>query len=527
MNAVIYVRVSSAEQVEGTSLDTQEAACRDYARRHNLVVSKVFVEQGESAKYADRTQLLALLDYCKTKSHGVSVLLVWKIDRLARNVEDHFAIKAALRRHGVSVSSVTEPIAADANGRLLETILAGFAAFDNDVRAVRTVQGLKARLREGISPWKPPIGYLAPKNGKKTQPDRPDPVRFEPLQKAWALVTTGLYKQSEIVRQLRQWGVVGYHGKPFSSQALHKMLVNPFYVGILRDPWSGEEHRGRHVPMVSARDFAAVQRTLHRRGPHMSAKAAHPAFPLRGFVKCPTCSQRMTAAWAQGRRRRYPYYNCYSRSCSTRTRSYSAERVHDEFLRFLSTLSVPVSRTSSVLRALRCAFDDGRDIAQKVVAATAAEIATLTRERSELVSMRARGLITDAEFALQRDILSQRQAAFEEQDHHQLDDWRLSRLDEQELMAGLRTLPTLWAEVPDELKLVFEELVLPEGYNFGAVRTARVGLLFGALEHAGSPDSHLVDLTPTNLNQLMEQIEKLLEITQAVRRRTEQLKEAG
>jgi site-specific DNA recombinase len=159
MNAVIYCRVSSKEQVEGTSLESQEQACQEYARRHNLTIAKVFVEEGESAKFADRTQLLELLNYCRDRSRKVEILVVWKLDRFARNVEDHYTIKAALKKLGVQILSVTEPIQADPNGKLLETILAGFAQFDNDVRALRTVQGMQQRLREGIWPFRPPLGY--------------------------------------------------------------------------------------------------------------------------------------------------------------------------------------------------------------------------------------------------------------------------------------------------------------------------------------------------------------------------------
>ena len=57
MNGVIYCRVSSKEQIEGTSLESQEQACREYARSHNIKVLKIFIERGESAKFADRTQL--------------------------------------------------------------------------------------------------------------------------------------------------------------------------------------------------------------------------------------------------------------------------------------------------------------------------------------------------------------------------------------------------------------------------------------------------------------------------------------
>src|ERR671927_387423 len=96
MNAVIYCRVSSKEQVEGTSLESQELACREYAGRNGINVSRVYVERGESAKFADRTQLLELLEFCHERQNNVQVLLVWKIDRLARNVGDHFNIKANL-----------------------------------------------------------------------------------------------------------------------------------------------------------------------------------------------------------------------------------------------------------------------------------------------------------------------------------------------------------------------------------------------------------------------------------------------
>ena len=65
INGIIYCRVSSKEQIEGTSLETQEQACRECARSKNIKILKIFVERGESAKFADRTQLLELIDFCK------------------------------------------------------------------------------------------------------------------------------------------------------------------------------------------------------------------------------------------------------------------------------------------------------------------------------------------------------------------------------------------------------------------------------------------------------------------------------
>ncbi len=235
MNGVIYCRVSSKEQVQGTSLESQEQACREYARSKNIKILKIFVEQGESAKFADRTQLLELIDFCKENKGKVNVLLVWKVDRFSRNVGDHFNIKAMLLKYGVRIVSVTEPIDSNPEGKLMETILAGFAQFDNDIRALRAVQGMRRKLQEGIFPWKPPYGYKsATKNGeKKTQPDAQDQPLFGLLQKAWKEFATGAYTKAEIRRLTTSWGVLTQKGKPISNQSLDNFFRNAFYAGIL------------------------------------------------------------------------------------------------------------------------------------------------------------------------------------------------------------------------------------------------------------------------------------------------------
>src|SRR5580658_10402553 len=208
MNAVIYCRVSSREQVDGTSLESQELACKDYARRNQLEVTRVFVDRGESAKFADRPQLIEMLSFCKDRANAVEQLLVWKVDRLARNVGDHFNIKAVLLKYGVRVISVTEPIDAKPEGKLLETILAGFAQFDNDVRATRTVQGMRHKLAEGLFPWKAPLGYRSVTAGKKkTAPDEPDYPIFGLLQRAWNDFATGRYKKVELLQRMTARGV--------------------------------------------------------------------------------------------------------------------------------------------------------------------------------------------------------------------------------------------------------------------------------------------------------------------------------
>ena len=84
--AVLYVRVSTADQVENFSLDTQLERVPPTASVRALEVDEIFREEGESAKTANRPSLKAMLDYCvknKVKS-DIAVVVVYKLDRFAR-----------------------------------------------------------------------------------------------------------------------------------------------------------------------------------------------------------------------------------------------------------------------------------------------------------------------------------------------------------------------------------------------------------------------------------------------------------
>ena len=71
MKAVIYCRVSTKDQVLNLSLPTQRKACREYCERHGYTVAREFIEEGESAKTTARTQLQALLTYCRANKGKV------------------------------------------------------------------------------------------------------------------------------------------------------------------------------------------------------------------------------------------------------------------------------------------------------------------------------------------------------------------------------------------------------------------------------------------------------------------------
>jgi site-specific DNA recombinase len=507
MNVVIYCRVSSKEQVDGTSLESQEIACREFAAHNRMAVLKVFVERGESAKFADRTQLLELLAYCRERSNGVGALLVWKVDRLARNVGDHFTIKATLLKQDIRVISVTEPIDTKPEGKLLETILAGFAQFDNDVRAARSVQGMRRKLQEGLFPWQAPLGYRTVTRGqKKTEADQPVQPAFGILARAWQDFATGEYRKVEILRQVTKAGLRTVAGKPLSKQALDHVFADPFYAGILRDPWSGEEYPGRHLPMVSRSTFARVQEILGRSPVAVPHRNVRVEFPLRAFVRCANCESPLTGSFSRGRSQTYAYYHCFNRACDPRG-NYPHPDVHREFTRFLKSVSSAPDALRRlkhyVARAAAARAEGGRTLAES----RAIEIGRLRAQQQQLIRMKMDQFVNDEEFVAQRAVLLARLAELEgqENDHPANADTVIENIDR--ICAPLMDLSAAWERVPVENQRRFQLIALPTGYVFGRVGTAQRGRLFTLLATSGTSKSNWVPLTGLCWNQLANEVE--------------------
>ncbi|MCL4415907.1 MAG: recombinase family protein, partial [Actinobacteria bacterium] len=90
--AVIYIRVSSEEQVENFSLKTQEEICRRDAKYKGYEIDQVFREEGKSAKtILGRPELLKMLDYCRKNKKDIQAVYVYRLDRLSRQTSDYFS----------------------------------------------------------------------------------------------------------------------------------------------------------------------------------------------------------------------------------------------------------------------------------------------------------------------------------------------------------------------------------------------------------------------------------------------------
>ncbi len=304
--AVIYVRVSTKEQVEeGNSLSTQEKICKDYALRNSYEVAEVFIEQGESAKTADRTELQKLLTYCANKKNGVKAVIIYKLDRLSRNTDDYSQLRLLLKRFGVEIKSTSEHFENTPTGRFMENTMANIAQFDNDIRSERCAGGMKDAMRDGRYVWMAPVGYDNVKvAGKATI--APNEIMSPLMYKTFTLIASNIYPTEEVRRIMTKEGLTNRKGTPLTKGYFYQMLTNEVYAGWIVK--FGERHKGLFEPIVSDELFNQVQRVLKFKGRKHSAYITdHPDFPLRKFVVNEN-GKKLTGSWSKGRSQRYPFY---------------------------------------------------------------------------------------------------------------------------------------------------------------------------------------------------------------------------
>ncbi len=247
---MIYCRVSTKEQVEeGSSLTIQENYCKEYAIKHGFEVAEIFIEKGESAKTANRTELQKLLKYCAIRKNGISAVIAYKIDRISRSIDDYSQIRILLKRYGVEIKSTSEHLENTPAGRFMENTIANVAQFDNEVRAERSTDGMKEAVKEGRYIWQAPLGYDNVKVGDKSTIA---PNQYASLiRESFELVATATLPTDEVRRKMALKGLRNRKGGPLSVASFCYLLNNVIYTGWLTQ--FGERNKGLFEPIVSRR----------------------------------------------------------------------------------------------------------------------------------------------------------------------------------------------------------------------------------------------------------------------------------
>lgn len=306
--AIIYCRVSTKEQAdEGNSLITQERFCRDYANKNGFEVVATFIEEGESAKTTNRKQLLKMIEFCRKNKGKINSIIFYKIDRLSRDTADYLSLKVLFNKLGISICSTSEIIENTPTGRFMETVIAGSAQFDNEVRSERCRNGMIEAARSGRRPFKAPIGYINSEvNGEPNLIINEKRAGF--IRLIFERLATGLYSQEEVRREVNKNGAMLNNGNYISKQYMNVIARNKVYKGII-DSFNLGEIKGSFEPIISEELFDKVQYILNNRAKRKSGyNTLNPDFPLRGVI-ISEGGNKLDGSWSKGNaKQKFPYY---------------------------------------------------------------------------------------------------------------------------------------------------------------------------------------------------------------------------
>ncbi|MBI5037725.1 MAG: recombinase family protein [Candidatus Kerfeldbacteria bacterium] len=405
IRVAIYARKSSeSEDRQVLSIDSQVKEMHDLAAQHGLSVDRVYIE-AKSAKSPGRPVFNEMFKLIERGQLGT--VICWKLDRLARNPLDGGALIWALDQG--QLAQIITPSAMytnSGNDKFWIQLEFGMAKKYVDDLSDNVKRGIRAKLELGWLPRTAPIGYL---NEKVNKTIIKDPDRFDLVRRLWDEMLSGTSSISQVHRlatkQLKLMTPLrdGSERGPMAFSGLVKLLQNPFYYGVLRV--NGEIFKGAHPPMISKSEFDKVQNILHGRNPVRPQRHDHLYI---GLIKCGECAASVTAEQKTNRYgTRYTYYRCtrHKAGVDCSQRAISEEYLERQLMNFMDSVSLPLQYREWISQALA-------DLNKQSEHASVARLGSLkrtlelkTKELTELLTLRLRGLITDDQYRERQALL--------------------------------------------------------------------------------------------------------------------------
>jgi site-specific DNA recombinase len=221
MNRTIgYTRVSTTDQADfGYSLEAQEAKIRAYCDLHDLGPVTILSDTGSGKSMNGRTQMQTIME--RVRSGKVDNVVIFRLDRLARNTRDALELAELFQKHNVSLHSISEKLdTGSATGRLFYTILSAMAAWERETISERTKTALSVKRDKGqrISRHAP-FGFSFDNDGNLVTVDSEQKIIVQAKR---------LHTKGESVRaiglRLASKGLLNRNGKPFGKTEVWKML---------------------------------------------------------------------------------------------------------------------------------------------------------------------------------------------------------------------------------------------------------------------------------------------------------------
>ena len=302
MTAVIYARYSSDNQRE-ESIEGQIRECTAYAEKNGITIVKHYIDRAISAKTDNRPEFQQMIKDSDKKLFDI--VLVWKLDRFARNRYDSARYKTQLKKNGVKLMSATEIISEGPEGIILESVLEGYAEYYSADLAEKVVRGQTENILKGrCNGGRGTFGYTLDSERK---------FHIDPLASPFVLESFRKYRDGLTMKEIRDWlnenGIKNPVGGAFTYNSVEHMLKNRRYIGELK--FRDVVVPDAIPPIVPLELFEDVQEKIAKNKKAPARRKAEDDYLLTTKLHCGYCGALMFGESGTSRTGEvHRYYKC-------------------------------------------------------------------------------------------------------------------------------------------------------------------------------------------------------------------------
>ena len=301
---VSYLRVSTVEQAEKElSLSAQRHSTKEFAERYGGVIDRHYLEPGASGTDTHRPVFNELLGDALAPGSTIAVIVVHHTSRFTRDATHARVVKKELRRAGVRVLSVTQELADDPMGTLMEGFFECIDQYESEVNGLRTAAAMREAAKQGFYPGGlTPYGFckvpVEVRTGKKpryklaVQPDEAEILR---TMYRLSITGSGALKVAEALNAL---GFRTRKGNLWDKGAVIQTLRQSAAGGVVR--WGVHRHGKLQPPdtwitlpvepIIDAKTYALVKELREQRRPtELPGRASAKPRALTGLARCGLC----------------------------------------------------------------------------------------------------------------------------------------------------------------------------------------------------------------------------------------------
>ena len=333
MNVVIYARFSSHSQTE-QSIEGQLKVCYEYAKSNGYTVVGEYIDRAQSGTTDNRMEFQRMIS--DSDKHTFEGVLVYQLDRFARNRYDSAINKSKLKKNGVRIISAKENIADDPSGILVEGVLESMAEYYSAELSQKIHRGMAINAEKCLSNGSNPgLGFKVDFE-RRFYVDNDEAAIVREIYERYAAGET----KAEIIRDLQRRKVKTSLGKEFSSNSLSRLLSNKRYIGVYL--YKGQETPGGMPRILDDDLFYRVQALMNKNKSAPARTHGEGEYLLTTKLFCGYCKEMMVGYGGTGKSgRQYHYYNCKNarkKKCQKKivSKQYIEDRVVAECLKLLT-----------------------------------------------------------------------------------------------------------------------------------------------------------------------------------------------